>query len=287
MWVIILIIAVVVIVVLISKSQGTKQESALAKLMSIDPKMGPTAKGIYVGWALGVSQANKTVYINNKDTIVEIPFSQLVGIDIELDPVKSGIYTQYSLCNLIIHYTSGEMRFYAAKGDADQIRKALMPIIEQKVQLHNSAITKTAGKKAKMIEVTVIGQSQPSITPHRVKAYIDNNVLRLEEIATLDNIKFHGFSASVSLSAIVAFEQIGNVHYTTDVSGGGSSLTGAIIGGVIAGGAGAIIGSRQEVTSSTRKIDDRATVLKYRRGEQILQILFMYDDYYLLRDLIK
>ena len=95
MWVI-LIIAVVILVVLTIKSEAEEQTSALAELLSIDPKMNPTTKGSYVGWALGVSQDNKAVYINNKGTIVEIPFSQLTRINIEMEPVKSGIYTEHS-----------------------------------------------------------------------------------------------------------------------------------------------------------------------------------------------
>lgn len=283
MWYFIIIVAIVVIVMLKFKSESTKSNAAQERLKSIDPNMSPIVNGSHLGWALGVSQTNQSVYIrkfytNNTEEIVEIPFSKLFGVEIE--PVELQ-------CNLIIYYISGEVRFYILKDKADQIRKTLIPIIEQNVQCRNSAITKAAGKNAKIIEVTVIGESQLSDTPYRAKAYVNNNVLRLEEMATHDNPNFQGFSARISLSSIVAFEQIGDVHYTTDVSGGGSSLTGAIIGGVIAGGAGAIIGSRQAVTSSTREIDDRATVLKYRAGGQICQILFMHDDYYLLSDLIE
>ena len=288
LFIILIIIVVVIILAITISSQQKKSNDALARLKNIDPEMNPAVTGTYVGQAIGVSQANNTVYIiKNAERIIEIPFSQLTGLDIELDPVTSGIYTPASLGYLIINYNGGEMRFGATNGDANQIRRALMPFICEKVNSHNRAIAKAAGNNTKMINVTMIGQSQPSITTREVKAYIDNDILRLEEIATTDNIKRSLFSASVPLSDIVAFEQIGNIHYATDVHGGGSSMTGAVVGGIIAGGAGAIIGSRQEVTSTTREIDDRATVLKFRTDTKISQILFNYDDYYLLSDLIK
>ena len=262
-----------------------KQKSVLAKLRNIDPEMSLLEEGAYVGGALGISQANQIVYIKKFNTplygegeICEVPFSQLHGTD--MVPEK---YFK----KLIIYYTGGEISFCAIDETAKRVRNALIPIIEQNIQSHNSAIIQAAGKNAKIVEVTVIGPSQLTNIPCAVKAYISNNVLCLQEKATFDNPQFQDLSAYVSLSSIVALEQVGDVHYATDVSGGGSSLSGAIIGGVIAGGAGAIIGSRQEVTSSTRIIDDRATVLKFRSNGQIYPILFMYDDYYILRDLIE
>lgn len=56
------------------------------------------------------------------------------------------------------------------------------------------------------------------------------------------------------------YDLTGDVH--TSVSGGGSSLKGAVVGGILAGGAGAVIGSRKKTTTEIK--DDRKTVFVYR-----------------------
>ena len=93
---------------------------------------------------------------------------------------------------------------------------------------------------------------------------------------------------------IVSLTQEGDVHYTTEIhggGGGGSSIKGAIIGGVIAGDAGAIIGSRkpnEAITSSTKQIDDRTTNLKLLdSSNNFCEILFDYNDYYAISKIIK
>ena len=92
---------------------------------------------------------------------------------------------------------------------------------------------------------------------------------------------------------IVELSQDGNVHYTTNIhggGGGGSSIKGAIIGGLIAGEVGAIIGSRkpnEPITSSTSKIDDRETILKVLdSNNNLFEISFDYNDYYLISKLL-
>lgn len=92
---------------------------------------------------------------------------------------------------------------------------------------------------------------------------------------------------TINKSNIVSVVQEGDVHYTTEVhggGGGGSSIKGAIIGGVIAGEAGAIIGSRKStdpITSSTKQIDDRTTNVKILdSNNNFCEILFEHNDYY-------
>lgn len=72
---------------------------------------------------------------------------------------------------------------------------------------------------------------------------------------------------SISISNIVFFCRNGNVQYTTGVYGGGSSISGSLIGGVFGGAAGAIIGSRKSVHSYTQKHDSRKTIVKLEDGE--------------------
>lgn len=97
----------------------------------------------------------------------------------------------------------------------------------------------------------------------------------------------------IKKDAIVSVSQEGDVHYTTEVlggGGGGSSIKGAIIGGVIAGEAGAIIGSRKStdpITSTTKQIDDRTTKLKILdSNNHFCEIAFEYNNYYAISKLI-
>lgn len=82
-----------------------------------------------------------------------------------------------------------------------------------------------------------------------------------ERFFKLDDIKF--------------YQTIGSVHNEQTISGGGgggSSLKGAIVGGVIAGGAGAIIGSRQkvnEIKSNNYSVDDRETEITFNNGKKL------------------
>jgi hypothetical protein len=79
------------------------------------------------------------------------------------------------------------------------------------------------------------------------------------------------YVAKIAYSNIVYYEKIGDVQYTAQVNatGGGSSIKGAVIGGVIAGGAGAIIGSRNKINvkTSTQTHDTRETVIYYEKED--------------------
>lgn len=72
----------------------------------------------------------------------------------------------------------------------------------------------------------------------------------------------------IPIDEIMFFKETGSLQYTTSVSGGGVNVSGAITGGLIAGDVGAIIGSRQEVTSKTETHDDRTVVLKLTNGKE-------------------
>lgn len=57
--------------------------------------------------------------------------------------------------------------------------------------------------------------------------------------------------------------------YIEGGEGGGSSISGAVVGKIIAGNTGAIIGSRKEnnpVTTTYKKIDDRKVIVKFYDG---------------------
>ena len=90
----------------------------------------------------------------------------------------------------------------------------------------------------------------------------------------------------ISVKDIQYFSKEGDVQYTTKISGGGgggSSIGGAIVGGLLAGEAGAIIGSRKqanEITTETVKHDGRSTLIRYYKGGQVLTINYIGIEVY-------
>lgn len=81
---------------------------------------------------------------------------------------------------------------------------------------------------------------------------------------------------NINVSKILYFVKDGDISYTTSVSGGGVNIKGAVAGAVIAGGAGAIIGSRNEISSKTIKHDNRKVIMKFTDGKEKS---FPIDDY--------
>lgn len=82
------------------------------------------------------------------------------------------------------------------------------------------------------------------------------------------------------INQIMFFREVGSVQYTTSVNGGGVNLAGAVVGGMVAGAAGAVIGSRQAVTSSTKTHDDRKVVLKLNDGREKVYD-YKYYEYFI------
>lgn len=84
----------------------------------------------------------------------------------------------------------------------------------------------------------------------------------------------------------------GDVKYTTQISGGGGggfSMSGAIVGGLIAGDVGAIIGSRKPVEgirSYTNEHDTRKTILKYYNGREFVSQTYPAEMYDALEEII-
>jgi hypothetical protein len=72
----------------------------------------------------------------------------------------------------------------------------------------------------------------------------------------------------IPISNISEYSIFGSVNHVSKVKGGGSSIGGAIIGGLIAGDAGAVIGSRKAIKSEIVKIDERIIKLIYLKGKK-------------------
>lgn len=76
-----------------------------------------------------------------------------------------------------------------------------------------------------------------------------------EEIYSFDDIKY--------------YQKEGSKRKEQHISGGGSSLKGAIVGGLVAGDAGAVIGSRKEIETDYVDVDDREILVTMNDGKQI------------------
>ena len=80
---------------------------------------------------------------------------------------------------------------------------------------------------------------------------------------------------------------MGELRKYTTVSGGGSSLKGALLGYMAASDAGAIIGSREPVKTEVISEDDRKIELIYKNSEDEIENLeFTHDAYEALKELI-
>lgn len=92
---------------------------------------------------------------------------------------------------------------------------------------------------------------------------------------------------SVPIDSILYFEEVGELRKYTTVSGGGSSLKGALLGYAIAEDVGAIIGSREPITTNVVSEDDRRIELIYKnKGGQIENLEFKHDAYDVFKKLI-
>lgn len=68
------------------------------------------------------------------------------------------------------------------------------------------------------------------------------------------------------LKDIKYYELTGSKHKEQNISGGGSSIKGAVAGGLIAGGTGAIIGSRKGIETSYKDVDDRKVIVTFNNS---------------------
>lgn len=106
------------------------------------------------------------------------------------------------------------------------------------------------------------------------------NIISSHDICGKISVKNH---AKLDTDKIKYYTIQGDKYSITDIQGGGSSLGKAIVGGAIAGGAGAVIASRKGVTSTTEVVDDRRTMIYYEDGNEKSIIVLSSEAYdYLL-----
>ena len=68
---------------------------------------------------------------------------------------------------------------------------------------------------------------------------------------------------AIAINNIISYSIHGSISHVAKVEGGGSSLSGAILGGLVAGDAGSIIGSRKVIKSKIEQVDSREVKLLY------------------------
>lgn len=90
------------------------------------------------------------------------------------------------------------------------------------------------------------------------------------KIISFRDILYYGMEGNISTNAIVSS------------SGGGSSITGALVGGAIAGDAGAIIGSRKKniVSTTLRTTDSRKIEIYFRENGSDTRVIIEDPDIY-------
>ena len=92
---------------------------------------------------------------------------------------------------------------------------------------------------------------------------------------------------TIPITDILYFEEIGELRKYTKLSGGGSSLKGGLIGYVLAGDAGAIVGSRESIKTEVVSEDDRRIELIYKNQDgEIENLEFTHDGHKVLKQLI-
>jgi hypothetical protein len=112
----------------------------------------------------------------------------------------------------------------------------------------------------------------------------------IDSYSKFSNLKFEIFP--IKIKEIVSYEKIGELYHENRISGGGgggSSIGNAVIGGAIAGSAGAIIASRKKteaISSELIEHDERKCNLIYVQDDVEYKVIFHYSDYEIFRKLI-
>lgn len=135
----------------------------------------------------------------------------------------------------------------------------------------------------------------PARIPHYL--WIENNMLNLFpmskyykewEISSISKPDVSKLKLkTIPTESILYFEEIGELRKYTTLSGGGTSLKGALLGYVIADDIGAIIGSREPIKTEVVSEDDRRIELIYKNSEnEIVNLEFTHDAYNAFKKLI-
>lgn len=116
-----------------------------------------------------------------------------------------------------------------------------------------------------------------------MEKYFEHNCISAVSRPEITDLKLR----SVPIEDILYFEEVGELRKYTKVSGGGTSLKGAMTGYILAGDVGAIIGSREPIKTEVVSEDDRIVELIYKNYDgEIENLEFTHDAYAVLKKLI-
>lgn len=116
-----------------------------------------------------------------------------------------------------------------------------------------------------------------------------------EEYNNNEQLLIHKYC--IDIDSIEYYLIEGDIYTSTSIYGGGgtvggSSVTGAIMGGVIGGDTGALIGSRKEgvindIRSNTTVHDEKYVIIKYKNSENALKEIRINKGYSEIYDVLK
>ncbi len=101
------------------------------------------------------------------------------------------------------------------------------------------------------------------------------------EYDDLKDIKIEDInSLKIKVDDIIKYKLYGQKHFVESIESN-SNIGGAIVGGVLAGGVGAMIGGQRKISSSTKEIDDRVVKLyfKFKNKTTILDLSYSAYDW--------
>lgn len=90
----------------------------------------------------------------------------------------------------------------------------------------------------------------------------------------------------ININNILCFSRYGDFYTSTNIKGGDSSFSKAALGYFIAGGVGAMVASRNSVSSETIVHDNRETIIFIKEGNEIAHLFFEPDLYDYLMHII-
>lgn len=106
-------------------------------------------------------------------------------------------------------------------------------------------------------------------------------LLSLDKIEVILRNKIDFGKNKLNLSDIVMFKTEGDKQYITETSGGGVNYDGALVGGLLFGGAGAIVGSQAgtDIKTTTKEMDNRFITLYYNYNSKLQTERIVSTDY--------
>ena len=103
-----------------------------------------------------------------------------------------------------------------------------------------------------------------------------NDRINLTKELTKNVLEKEFLIQSIPVDSIIYFQEKGDIQYSTDISGGGTNVGQAALGGLLFGAVGAIVGAKmgeKNITSQAVEHDNRCTAIRYidQSGKNIEQ----------------